>query len=173
MNLADFTLTSFEQMLGTFDHLLAKAQADPRGEALMGEKLTDDMYPLATQVRFTTHQVVNTLNRLTGTTLPTQDSDHATIAEARAHIAETRELIRNARPKAFVANDTPVTFDLPNGMAFEMTAAEYVRDWSLPQFYFHLMTAYAILRSEKVELGKADYVTHMFQHIRPETMPKG
>lgn len=166
MNLADFTLTSFEQMLGTFDHLLTKAEADPRGEALMGEKLAEDMNPLATQVRFTTHQVVNTLNRLTGTTLPTQDSDHATIAEARAHIAETRELIRNAQPEAFVADDTTVSFDLPNGMAFEMTAAEYVRDWSLPQFYFHIMTAYAILRKAGIPLGKADYVGYIARHAK-------
>lgn len=166
MNLADFTLTSFEQMLGTFDHLLTKAEADPRGEALMGEKLAEDMNPLATQVRFTTHQVVNTLNRLTGTTLPTQDSDHATIAEARAHIAETRELIRNVQPEAFVADDTTVSFDLPNGMAFEMTAAEYVRDWSLPQFYFHIMTAYAILRKAGIPLGKADYVGYIARHAK-------
>ena len=166
MNLADFTLTSFEQMLGTFDHLLVKVESDPRGNALLGEKLTEDMNPLATQVRFTTHQVVNTLNRLTGTTLPTQDSDHATIAEARAHIAETRELIRNARPEAFVADDTPVSFDLPNGMVFEMTAAEYVRDWSLPQFYFHLMAAYSILRKAGIPLGKADYVGYIARHAK-------
>lgn len=166
MNLANFTLTSFEQMLGTFDNVLAKAEAVPRSEALIGEKLSEDMYPLATQVRFTTHQVVNTLNRLTGSELPTQDSDHANIADARAHIAETRDLIKNARPEAFVADDTPVSFDLPNGMAFEMTAAEYVRDWSLPQFYFHLMAAYSILRKAGIPLGKADYVGYMARHAK-------
>lgn len=166
MNLANFTLTSFEQMLGTFDHMLAKAEADPRSEALIGEKLSEDMYPLATQVRFTTHQVVNTLNRLTGSELLTQDSDHANIADARAHIAETRDLIKNARPEAFVADDTPVSFVLPNGMAFEMTAAEYVRDWSLPQFYFHLMAAYSILRKAGIPLGKADYVGYMARHAK-------
>lgn len=166
MNLADFTLTSFEQMLGTFDHLLIKAESDPRGDALLGEKLAEDMNPLATQVRFTTHQVVNTLNRLTGTSLPTQDTDHSSIAEARAHIADIRELIRNTQADAFVADDTPVSFDLPNGMAFAMTAAEYVRDWSLPQFYFHVMTAYSILRKAGIPLGKADYVGYIARHIK-------
>ncbi|HMS18936.1 DUF1993 domain-containing protein [uncultured Sphingorhabdus sp.] len=166
MNIADFTLTSFDQMLGTFDHLLAKAEADPRGEALIAEKLADDMYPLATQVRFTTHQVVNTLNRLTGTSIATQDSDHTSLAEARAHIAETRELIKNAHGKGFVADDSPVSFDLPNGMAFEMSAAEYVRDWSLPQFYFHLMAAYSILRKAGIPLGKADYVGYVARHAK-------
>lgn len=166
MNLAEFTLSSFDQMLGTFDHLLSKAETDPRSDALIAEKLADDMYPLATQVRFTTHQVVNTLNRLTGTSIATQDSDHISLAEARAHIAETRDLIKNARAEEFIADNTPVSFDLPNGMAFEMTAAEYVRDWSLPQFYFHLMTAYSILRKAGIPLGKADYVGYVARHAK-------
>lgn len=166
MNLADFTLTSFEQMLGTFDHLLTKAETDPRGEALLSEKLTDEMLPLATQVRFATHQVVNTLNRLTGSALPTVDVDHSSIADARAHLAEMRELVRSTKAQAFVADETLVSFDLPNGMAFEMTAAEYVRDWSLPQFYFHIMTAYAILRKAGIPLGKADYVGYIARHAK-------
>lgn len=166
MNLAEFTLSSFDQMLGSFDHMLAKAEADPRGEALIAEKLADDMYPLATQVRFTTHQVVNTLNRLTGTSIATLDNDHTSLADLRAHIAETRALIRNARSADFIADDTPVSFDLPNGMAFEMTAAEYVRDWSLPQFYFHLMAAYSILRKAGIPLGKADYVGYVARHAK-------
>jgi hypothetical protein len=56
-------------------------------------------------------------------------------------------------------------------MIFDLTAEQYVRDWTLPQFYFHLMTAYAILRSAGVDLGKADYVAHMFPYLRRETMP--
>jgi hypothetical protein len=47
-----------------------------------------------------------------------------------------------------------------------------VRDWALSQFYFHLMAAYAILRAQGVALGKADYVAHLFPHIRPGTMPQ-
>ncbi len=62
--------------------------------------------------------------------------------------------------------------EIPNGMIFDLTAEQYARDWALPQFYFHVMAAYAILRNQGVDLGKADYVAHMFQYIRPETMPK-
>ena len=63
-------------------------------------------------------------------------------------------------------DDRPVSFDLPNGMVFDLTAAAYVRDWALPQFYFHLITAYAILRSQGIDLGKADYVQHLLPHLR-------
>lgn len=166
MELSAFTLATFSQMLGTFDHLLGKAAADPRGEALLSARLAEDMFPLATQVRFATHQVVNTLNRLAGTSLETEDADHATLADAHAHIAQIVAVLGATSPDAFVPDDTPVAFDLPNGMAFEMTAAEYVRDWSVPQFYFHLTTAYAILRKEGVSLGKADYVGYMMRHLK-------
>ena len=161
MRVSDFTLASFDQMLGTVDHILTKAAADPRGDALLSQRLNEDMYPLATQIRFVTHQVVNTLNRLTGTALPTADTDHATIADAKADLAQLRELVRSTSTDAFVADGLQVDFDLPNGMAFSMTAAEYVRDWSLPQFYFHLMTIYSILRQASIPLGKADYVGYM------------
>lgn len=161
MRVSDFTLASFDQMLGTVDHILTKAAADPRGDALLGQRLTEDMHPLATQIRFVTHQAVNTLNRLTGTALPTADTDHVTIADAKADVAKLRELVRATAADAFVADDTQIDFDLPNGMAFSMTAAEYVRDWSLPQFYFHLMTIYSILRQVGIPLGKIDYVGYM------------
>ena len=65
----------------------------------------------------------------------------------------------------------PIAHELPNGMIFDLTAEQYARDWALPQFYFHLNTAYAILRANGVALGKADYVTHMLPLMRPESMP--
>ena len=61
----------------------------------------------------------------------------------------------------------PIAHALPIGMTFDLTAEQYARDWALPQFYFHVMTAYAFLRAQGVELGKADYVTHMFAYLRP------
>jgi uncharacterized protein len=166
MEMSALALSTFSQMLGTFDHMLGKAAADSRGEALLSARLADDMFPLATQVRFATHQVVNTLNRLAGASIEAVDADHATFAEAHAHIAEIVAVLGATLPEAFVAEDTPVEFDLPNGMAFRMTAAEYLRDWSLPQFFFHVTTAYAILRKEGVPLGKADYVGYMMRHLK-------
>jgi hypothetical protein len=59
-----------------------------------------------------------------------------------------------------------IGLELPNGMAFDLNAADYVRDWAVPQFYFHIMTVYAILRMRGVPLGKADFVPHMLRHAR-------
>ena len=59
-----------------------------------------------------------------------------------------------------------VELDLPIGMTFDMTADQFARDWALGQFMFHAIAAYAILRKEGVEIGKADYVPHMFAYLR-------
>src|SRR3546814_18579929 len=65
--------------------------------------------------------------------------------------------------------DRPVSFELPNGMIFDMSAFDYVRDWAAPQFAFHHVAAYAVLRHMGVPLGKADYVGYMMRYLRPGT----
>ncbi|MNG36593.1 hypothetical protein D3C84_1236700 [compost metagenome] len=59
-----------------------------------------------------------------------------------------------------------IAIALPNGITFDMTGSEYAVNWVTPQFYFHLVTAYNILRHNGVPLGKADYVQHMFAYQR-------
>ena len=51
-------------------------------------------------------------------------------------------------------------------MTFDLTAGEYVRDWAVPQYYFHSTTAYAILRKEGLDIGKADFVGYMVRYMR-------
>ena len=166
MHLAETALITFDQLLATFDHLLDKAAASEQGEALLQARLTPDMFPLATQVRFATQQVYNTLNRAYGTQHAGLDADHASIAAARTHLADVRALIAAARKTNPLPEAAMVEFDLPNGMAFALTLSDYVRDWALPQFHFHLMTAYAILRQAGLPIGKADYMGYMMQHLK-------
>lgn len=66
----------------------------------------------------------------------------------------------------------PILIKLPGGITFDVTSERYARDWALPQFYFHVVTAYAILRNQGVEIGKADYVPHMFAYLRPGSTPE-
>lgn len=166
MHLAQTALITFDQLLSTLDHLLGKAAASEQSEALLQARLAPDMLPLATQVRFTTQQVYNTLNRAFGGSHAGADADHGSIAAARAHVAEVRALIAEARQAEPLSEDAMVEFDLPNGMAFAMTVSDYVRDWAMPQFHFHLMTAYAILRANGLAIGKADYLGYMMRHLK-------
>ena len=63
--------------------------------------------------------------------------------------------------------DGYIKMPLIEGLEFQSNGFEYLRDWALPHFYFHLVTAYDILRHNGVEIGKRDYLAHTGGHIRP------
>ena len=166
MSYATAALATFANMLGTLDHLCTRASAHEKGDSLLHARLAEDMYPLAVQIRFTIGQVIVTLDRLGAPGLELDESDIAGFADARARIAKAQELIGSTDAGGWPAADATIDFDLPNGMGFVMQAHEYIRDWAMPQFYFHLMMTYAILRAEGLAVGKADYVPHMMKYSK-------
>ena len=184
MTLTNLLVPTFTQMLRTLSGWLVKAerQMPETAGTLLSARLAPDMFSLSTQVRFACVQVCEAVYRLRGETFPTCLAElreeglsagerPGSIEDAQARISESVKLLDSLAPNA-LDSDKAIAHEIPNGMIFDLTAEQYARDWALPQFYFHLMTAYAILRSQGVELGKADYVPHMFQYIRPETMPE-
>jgi hypothetical protein len=186
LSLTGLLVPTASNMLGALDGWLRKAEAELGAEAadaLMSARLASDMFPLATQVRFACVQALEPLYRLRGEAFPDSLSDllaegraggeqPGTIAGARARIAETVAALE-AVPAGGLdrAPDDPVAHSLPSGMVFDLTAEGYARDWVMAQFYFHLMTAYAILRHEGVALGKIDYIPHLLPHLRPAGAP--
>lgn len=166
MTTAETLLTTYHNMLGSLDGWLAKAAEHPRGDALLEARLTDDMFPLARQIRFCCNLPGEAMNATSDVAYGGSDIDDSTFADARERIAATRGMIESWRNIALAADDAPVILSLANGMTFDLTTAGYVRDWALPQFYFHLMTAYAILRAAGVPLGKVDYVGYMLAFLR-------
>lgn len=187
MKLRDALVPTHVQMLGALSAWLGKAavqRPDGEGDALMAARLAPDMFPLATQVRFACVQAQEAVFRLRGDAFPSSiqrllDEGRSaadrpgTIADAQARIAETLTIVQAAAADiADVDPAAPIAHALPQGMIFDLTAEQYVRDWALPQFYFHLMTAYAILRAQGIALGKADYVAHMFAYLRPGDAPQ-
>ena len=180
MRMSDILVPTYLHMLGALSAWLTKAEAqkpDGGAESLLVARLAPDMFPLSTQIRFACVQAQEGRFRLLGQAFPPSievllDEGRngagrpGSIADARARIAETMAIIEAAEaPELDPA--TPIAHALPQGLVFDLTAEQYVRDWALPQFYFHVMTAYAILRSQAVDLGKADYVAHMFSYLRP------
>ena len=186
MTLTDLLLPSYVQMLKALSSWLGKAaeqRPDDRGDDLLSVRLADDMFPLSTQVRFACVQAQEGVFRLRDEAFPPSidallnegrnGGEHpGSIAEAQARIKETISLVESlaAQPKP-CEPDRMIAHALPMGMIFDLTTEQYARDWALPQFYFHIMTAYAILRHAGINLGKADYVAHMFAYLRPGTMP--
>lgn len=174
-------IPSYKQMLTALSAWLTKAeaQAPERADSLMAARLAPDMFPLATQIRFACVQAQEGVCRLRGEPFPTSmevlldegrnaSEQPGSVADARQRIAETLAVVEAAEADMPDSDPAaPIAHALPQGMIFDLTAEQYVRDWALPQFYFHVMTAYAIMRAHGVELGKADYVAHMFAYVRP------
>jgi hypothetical protein len=169
MSYATAAIATYGNVLGTLDHLVAKAEAHEKGEALLQARLAEDMFPLHTQIRFTIDQIITALKRLGSLELVSDDSDIASFAEAHARIAAARAMVADTDPASWPASGDVVEFTLPNGMAFAMQAHEYCRDWATPQVYFHLTAAYAILRAEGLAVGKVDYVGYMMRYMKQPT----
>ncbi len=186
MPLTDLLVPTYTNMLKALSGWLGKAQAQmPEAEALLLARLAPDMFPLSTQIRFACVQAREAAHRLRGLPFPPSigelldegrgaSESPGTIADARARIGDTIAMLEALPADALDADpDSRIVHELPNGMVFDLTAEQYARDWTVAQFYFHVMTAYTILRSEGVELGKADYIPHLLPHLRPPATPEG
>ena len=188
MHLTSLLVSTLSNQLLALSGWLDKAEAfaadwGERPDALLALQLAPDMFPLTTQLRFAAFQSQEPVYRLRGETVPEpvlqvrQEGRDGierpgTWGEARARVTEARQLLASVPSGAFDhMAEQPLAHDLPNGMVFDMTGAQYVRDWALPQAAFHQMIAYALLRQAGVPLGKVDYVPHMFGYLRPGTAP--
>lgn len=174
---------AYAQMLRALSGWLDKARAHRGADAddLLSRRLAPDMFPLSSQIRFACLQAQEATYRLGGEPLPQALDDLAregreagerpgSLAEAQGRIAEALARLDALDARALDAGvASPITLELPS-LTFDMVGDTYARDWALPQLYFHLVTAYAILRNQGVPLGKADYVPHMFGYLRAETM---
>jgi hypothetical protein len=182
MTLTDLLVPTYRNMLRTLRGLLDKAEAQfgaDRAEALLSARLAPDMFPLATQVRFACVQAQEAPLRLLGQSLERLDDllnegrnagDHpGTLADARTRIDEALAFLDTLPADALdqAPADQPVALTLPMGLTFDLDREQLARDWAFPQYYFHVLAAYAILRKEGVEIGKKDYVPHMFAYLRP------
>ena len=171
MSVYSVTIPCFAQMLRALSSLLSKGEAaalksgyDPK--VLLGARLAPDMHDLARQIQYACTQAQEAVQRLTQqpalSLTPPED-----LTAAKVIIERTLALLESAdRAQIDEGAERKIAIELPNGMAFDMSGSEYAVNWATPQFYFHLVTAYNILRHNGVPLGKADYVQHMFAYLR-------
>ncbi len=170
---------TYLQMIKGLSTQLTKAEAFAAEsglspDALIGARLAPDMFPLSTQVRFVCNQASDLLRHLTGADSFAPAEDATSFEGLRAQLADAVARLEATPASAFEgAAEKMIELKLPNGIVFDMTGEQFVRDWALAQFYFHATTAYAILRHKGVPLGKPDWVSHMFAYIRPGTFPGG
>lgn len=169
-------LTSLAGWLATAQQQMAAQSLDQ--EAILTWQLASDMYPLSGQIRFACFLAQEPYYRLHGMEPPaallsvreqgwSSQTHCGTLAEAGELLANTISQLGDQDRTRFAEGlGRQIILELPDGHVFGMTGAQYLRDWALPQFYFHVNTAYAILRHKGIALGKRDYLPHMFGYLR-------
>ncbi|OGA01919.1 MAG: hypothetical protein A2Z64_05265 [Betaproteobacteria bacterium RIFCSPLOWO2_02_67_12] len=153
----------FVNMLNNLAAILDKAAAhaeakkiDP--QVLLGSRLYPDMFPLARQVQIACDNAKGAVARLAGIEIPKHEDTEKSFDELKARIAKTVEFVDGVQP-ARIDGTEDKDIHLKLGKR-EVTwkGMQYLLGFALPNFYFHVLTAYAILRHNGVELGKHDYI---------------
>jgi len=157
-------------LLQIFDKAIAQAAEKKIDLAALPEaRLAPDMYPLTKQVQIACDAAKSATARLMGVEPPRHEDNEKTVDDLKARITKVIAYVESAPVKAFDgAAERTVLFPLIETLVFESNGFEYVRDWALPNFYFHVVTAYDILRHNGVDIGKRDYLHHAAgAHIHP------
>lgn len=154
----------FRQMLGSLDALLSKAEihaADRKiePEALLQARLFPDMFALARQVQVACDFSRGVSARLAGLDVPKNDDTESSFPELRNLISKTVAFIDGIDPSSIDGQESREIITRP-GTPKErrFDAQSYLLSYGLPQFFFHVTTAYAILRHNGIEIGKRDYM---------------
>jgi hypothetical protein len=156
-------LPTFEIGLTALSGVLDKAAAFTAAKkvepaVLLGWRLAPDMFALSRQVQVACDQAKNGTARLAGVEPPKFEDNETTIDQLKERIAKTLAFLKTLDAKAIDASaDRDIVFPLgPN--KGQMTGADYLNHFMLPNFYFHLTAAYVIVRSLGVDIGKRDFL---------------
>jgi hypothetical protein len=163
-------ISMYEASIPTFLHTLRSLKAilekgiahaearkyDPN--LLAATRLTVDMLPLTRQIQIASDAAKGAAARLTGVDPPKFEDNETTMADLIARIGKTIDYLQGFKPEQFEgAEDRTITIPTPR-QTFTFPGLIFLRHWALPNFFFHVTTAYNLLRSNGVEIGKADYL---------------
>lgn len=152
----------FAARLQGLAHFLAKGEAhfserriDPA--TILSARLAADMFPLTRQVQIATDHAKGAMSRLAGRDAPRYEDDETSFAELQARVAKTVDYVKSFEPAEIDGSEEkPIEIKAgPRTLSF--TGEQYLLHFAMPNFYFHVTTAYDILRHNGVAIGKSDY----------------
>lgn len=162
-SLYDLTIPIFIRHLESLDAILSKGEAfatekgiDP--SELLNARLYEDMAPLISQIQRVSDSAKGTAVRLGGVENVVMADEEKTFADLHARIAKTIAFLKTVPRDAIDGKEeAKVTLQTPR-QTFDFTGRSFVQTFVLPNFYFHMTTAYGLLRMKGVPLGKLDYL---------------
>jgi hypothetical protein len=156
-------IQQFARTLRNLDGILAKAEAYAKSRNfdvnnLLTARLAPDMFPFVRQVRIACDHAKSAAQALSGKELPKHEDNETTFEDLHGRIAKCLSVIEGLQASDFEATKPDTIVKLPNRPGKGMRAGEYLWRRQIPNFYFHVATAYALLRAGGVDIGKADFL---------------
>lgn len=163
VSLYDVSVPIFTLTLNNLSAILDKAQShaeskkvDPK--VLAGARLIIDMLPLSNQIQIACDTAKGAAARLAGLPVPKHEDTEATIADLKARITKTLDFIKTVKPDQMQGAETrEIVLSFPQN-TLKFTGVNYLTNFVLPNFFFHVTIAYALLRKNGVDLGKRDFL---------------
>jgi hypothetical protein len=163
-SMSQTALPTFEIALNALSGVLGKGEAFAKAKkideaVLLRSRLAPDMFDLARQVQIATDGAKRGSARLAGVEAPVYEDNETTLAQLRERIAKTVAFLKTLDGKKIDASgDKEIVFPLGPEKKGHMKGDDYLNHFVLPNFYFHITAAYAILRELGVEVGKQDFL---------------
>ena len=154
----------FIRMLSNLLTWLDKAEAHAAARKFdtnnyLGLRLAPDMLPFVRQIQIASDSAKGAMGRLAGAELPKWDDNEASFAELRARVTRTIDYVKSFEPAQIDGSESrPITVPRRTGDPLQFDGETFLKHYALPNFFFHLTTAYALLRQAGVEIGKGDYL---------------
>jgi hypothetical protein len=165
MNLSMYQASAprFAHTLKNLSAILDKAQAQAESKkwdpaALTGARLFPDMFALARQVQIACDSAKGAVARLAGLEIPKHEDTEQTFAELRERVAKTLAFIASVKPGQIDGSEEREVLIKMRGEDARFKGQQYLLNYAYPNFYFHVTTAYNILRHNGVDLGKRDFL---------------
>ncbi len=154
----DASIPPMIRMLINLSRILGKGEQTANFEKLLDARLAPDMHPLTRQVQIASDAAKGCGARLAGVEAPSFPDTETDFPQLHMRIARTIHFLETIKPEQCAgAEDRHITIKTPN-RTFEMNGRDFVTGFALPNFYFHVTTAYGLLRANGVQIGKSDYL---------------
>lgn len=162
----DQSIATMNRMLSNLDSIVSKAEAyademniDPT--VLLQSRLYPNMFNFIFQIQVTTDMAKSCAARLSGTEVPKWADDEQTFAEVHARIKKTRDYLATFKPEQFEGSESRDVEVKTRKGVMNFTGQSYLLGFVLPNFYFHMTTAYNLLRHNGLDIGKGDFLGAM------------
>ncbi|MCO6060327.1 DUF1993 domain-containing protein [Pseudomonas sp. MOB-449] len=163
LSMYEASIPVLARMLGNLSNILTKAAANAQARGIdpkvfIESRLAPDMFPLARQVQIVSDTAKGCAARLAGVEVPSWEDTETSFEELQARIAKTLAFIKGIDAAQLDGSETRTVVLKMRSGEISFSGREYLLGFVMPNFYFHVTTAYAILRHNGVDVGKMDFL---------------